>query len=88
MAQRWRLRWIAVGAWAALWLFAGVYVRVMLAWTDAQPYEPDVIEPLYRVFATVAGLAVIAGPALAGVVWWRTRSPAGEPEGNEETPAM
>lgn len=50
-----------------------VFVRISLDWSDAQPYEGEATETRYVVFATIAGLAIIASVVTAVVLWWRAR---------------
>lgn len=50
-----------------------VFVRVSLDWSDAQPYEGEATEIRYMVFATIAGVTMIASVVAAIVLWRRAR---------------
>ena len=52
-------------------VLALAFVRISLDWSDAQPYEGDPTEIRYMVFATIAGVAIIASVVTAIVLWRR-----------------
>lgn len=70
-SKRPKRRWVAgpLVACAGVAL-AAVFVRVSLAWSDAQPYEGSVTEARYIVFICIT-LAILAGSAIAGFILWR-----------------
>lgn len=65
----------AVGAALAGIVVALVFVRVSLAWSDSQPYDPGITEPRYLAFIAVAALIVAAGAACAILIWKRNPPP-------------
>lgn len=66
-------RWLlASGIGILSWVIAGVFVRVMLDWSDSQPYVAEVTEPRYIVTAVGAILIALAG-SVAAVLFGRRR---------------
>ncbi|WP_156162285.1 hypothetical protein [Demequina iriomotensis] len=64
-------------AWAVAAGTAGValslaFVRLSLAWSDSQPYDPEVTEPRYVAFIVIA-LAITASGLVAATLIWRGR---------------
>lgn len=63
----------AAGVLGGALLCAAVFVRVTLAWSDARPYEGEVTEIRYMVFAGIALLIAAAGAAGAVLTYRRLR---------------
>ncbi len=65
-------------AWAVLAGLSGialalVFVRVSLAWSDSQPYDPEVTEVRYIVLILISLAIVAAGVIAAALLWRRPR---------------
>lgn len=71
MSRRSR-RLSAAAVVAGSWVFAAVFVRLSLDWSDSQPYAGSVTEARYILFACIA-LVIAAGGTIAGIVVWRRR---------------
>ncbi|MFE6964274.1 hypothetical protein ACFVAJ_04115 [Agromyces sp. NPDC057679] len=73
MTGRGKRRLIAVLVGVGGTALALAFVRISLDWSDAQPYEGEATEIRYMVFATIAGLAIVASVVTAIVLWRRAR---------------
>ncbi|WP_157425049.1 hypothetical protein [Agromyces lapidis] len=81
MTRRTKQRLLAALIWIGGWALALAFVRTSLYWSDAQPYEGEVTEQRYIVFAMIAGVVMIGSVIAAIVVWWRAGRTSRGPRG-------
>ncbi len=83
-AKRLRAVSVALGSWA----LAAVFVRLVLDWSDSQPYAGETTEARYVLWAVIAVVIAVSGTLVALVLWLRSRGEVrgevrGELEANE-----